>query len=130
MLELQSLCDRVLSDDNVRSCPHGRPTTVRLTKYELDKTGNVIKIITPAGYIIKRAYDKADKLIEEVHIDKENGIENKTVFTYDKAGNIIKVIDTNGAEEIYEYDLLNRETRKINKDGGVERSFYLSLIHI
>ena len=25
------------ADDNVRSCPHGRPTTVRLTKYELDK---------------------------------------------------------------------------------------------
>ena len=94
------------------------------TKYELDKTGNVIKIITPAGYIIKRAYDKADRLIEEVHIDKENGIENKTVFTYDKAGNIIKVTDTNGAEEVYEYDLLNRETKKINKDGGIERSFY------
>lgn len=37
MMELQSLCERVLSDDNVRSCPHGRPTTVRLTKYELDK---------------------------------------------------------------------------------------------
>lgn len=37
MTELQSLCDRVLSDENVRSCPHGRPTTVRLTKYELDK---------------------------------------------------------------------------------------------
>ncbi|WP_444311285.1 RHS repeat-associated core domain-containing protein [Megamonas funiformis] len=94
------------------------------TKYELDKTGNVIKIITPAGYIIKRAYDKADRLIEEVHIDKENGIENKTVFTYDKAGNIVKVTDTNGAQEIYEYDLLNRETKKINKDGGTERSFY------
>ena len=37
MIELQSLCERVLSDENVRSCPHGRPTTVRLTKYELDK---------------------------------------------------------------------------------------------
>lgn len=37
MMELQSLCERVLSDENVRSCPHGRPTTVRLTKYELDK---------------------------------------------------------------------------------------------
>ena len=94
------------------------------TKYELDKTGNITKIITPAGYIIKRAYDKADKLIEEVHIDKENGIENKTIFTYDKAGNIIKETDTNGVEEIYEYDLLNRETKKINKDGGIERSFY------
>ena len=94
------------------------------TKYELDKTGNITKITTPAGYIIKRAYDKADRLIEEVHIDKENGIENKTIFTYDKAGNIVKVTDTNDAKEIYEYDLLNRETRKINKDGGVERSFY------
>ena len=37
MTELQDLCERVLRDDNVRSCPHGRPTTVRLTKYELDK---------------------------------------------------------------------------------------------
>ncbi len=36
-MEMQSLCDRVLGDENVRSCPHGRPTTVRLTKYELDK---------------------------------------------------------------------------------------------
>ncbi|MFR3239361.1 RHS repeat-associated core domain-containing protein, partial [Megamonas funiformis] len=94
------------------------------TKYELDKTGNITKITTPAGYIIKRAYDKADRLIEEVHIDKENGIENKTIFTYDKAGNIVKVTDTNDAKEIYEYDLLNREIKKINKDGGIERSFY------
>lgn len=37
LAELQALCDRVLHDDTVRACPHGRPTTVRLTKYELDK---------------------------------------------------------------------------------------------
>ena len=37
MQELQSLCDRVLSDPEVTCCPHGRPVTVRLTKYELDK---------------------------------------------------------------------------------------------
>ena len=36
-IELQDLCDRVLTDKDVQSCPHGRPTTVRLTKYELDK---------------------------------------------------------------------------------------------
>lgn len=35
--ELQSLCDRVLNDPDVRSCPHGRPVAVQLTKYELDK---------------------------------------------------------------------------------------------
>ncbi|MDO4174473.1 MAG: DNA mismatch repair endonuclease MutL [Eubacteriales bacterium] len=37
MQELQSLCDRVLADPEVTCCPHGRPVTVRLTKYELDK---------------------------------------------------------------------------------------------
>lgn len=37
LTELQDLCDRVLADEEIRSCPHGRPTTVRLTKYELDK---------------------------------------------------------------------------------------------
>lgn len=37
MEELQSLCDRVLSDPEVTCCPHGRPVTVRLSKYELDK---------------------------------------------------------------------------------------------
>lgn len=35
--ELQSLCERVLADPEVRACPHGRPTVVRLTKYEIDK---------------------------------------------------------------------------------------------
>ncbi|MGN1014664.1 MAG: DNA mismatch repair endonuclease MutL, partial [Butyricicoccus sp.] len=37
MAELQSICDRVLSDPEVNCCPHGRPVMVRLTKYELDK---------------------------------------------------------------------------------------------
>lgn len=35
--EMQSLCERVLSDPDVTCCPHGRPVMVRLTKYELDK---------------------------------------------------------------------------------------------
>ncbi|MBQ8144947.1 MAG: DNA mismatch repair protein MutL, partial [Butyricicoccus sp.] len=36
-VELQHLCEQVLSDPDVKSCPHGRPVTVRLTKYEIDK---------------------------------------------------------------------------------------------
>ncbi len=35
--ELQTLCDRVLDDPEISCCPHGRPVTVRLTKYEIDK---------------------------------------------------------------------------------------------
>lgn len=37
MTELQQLCDRVLHDTGLSACPHGRPVTVRLTKYEIDK---------------------------------------------------------------------------------------------
>lgn len=36
-MELQTLCDRVLADSEIACCPHGRPVTVRLTKYEIDK---------------------------------------------------------------------------------------------
>lgn len=35
--ELLALCETVLADENVRSCPHGRPVMVRLEKYEVDK---------------------------------------------------------------------------------------------
>lgn len=37
LTEMQKLCNRVLGDPDIVSCPHGRPVTVRLTKYELDK---------------------------------------------------------------------------------------------
>lgn len=37
LAELQDFCNRVLADQDVVCCPHGRPVTVRLTRYELDK---------------------------------------------------------------------------------------------
>lgn len=37
MLESQQLVERVMNDPEVTCCPHGRPVTVRLTKYEIDK---------------------------------------------------------------------------------------------
>lgn len=35
--ELQDFCDRVLADPEIVCCPHGRPVTVRLSRYEMDK---------------------------------------------------------------------------------------------
>lgn len=35
--EMQDFCNRVLCDPEITSCPHGRPVTVRLSRYELDK---------------------------------------------------------------------------------------------
>ncbi len=37
MQEMQDFCSRVLADSEITSCPHGRPVTVRLSRYELDK---------------------------------------------------------------------------------------------
>lgn len=36
-MEMQQLCERVIEDNDVNCCPHGRPVMVRLTKYEIDK---------------------------------------------------------------------------------------------
>ncbi len=35
--EMQDFCERVLADSEITCCPHGRPVTVRLSRYELDK---------------------------------------------------------------------------------------------
>ena len=35
--ELQRFAERVLGDDNVRSCPHGRPCVTYLSRYQLEK---------------------------------------------------------------------------------------------
>ena len=37
MPEIQSLIDELLTLDNPYNCPHGRPTIISMTKYELEK---------------------------------------------------------------------------------------------
>lgn len=45
-------------------------------------------------------------------------------YDYDKNGNVVKIQTPSGGQVLREYDLLNREIRRIEKDGGVTRSFY------
>ena len=35
--EVQTLMDRLMKLDNPYTCPHGRPTIIKMTKEELDK---------------------------------------------------------------------------------------------
>ena len=37
VLEMQALLDELLTLDNPYNCPHGRPTIISMTKYEIDK---------------------------------------------------------------------------------------------
>ncbi len=93
-------------------------------KYEYDKNGNNIKTLLPTGAQILREYDAADRLVSERHVDKACGIDNTTQFAYDKAGNLISITDNQGRSTQIEYDLMNREIRRTERDGSVTRQFY------
>ena len=89
------------------------------TRYEYDRNGNIIRIQLPAGGEILREYDAANRLIAETHREEHSGIDNRTQFGYDAAGNLTEITDNQGRKTRIAYDLLNREIRRIERDGGV-----------
>ena len=94
------------------------------TRYEYDRNGNIIRIQLPAGGEILREYDAANRLIAETHREERSGIDNRTQFGYDAAGNLTEITDNQGRKTRIAYDLLNREIRRIEQDGGVQRTVY------
>ena len=93
-------------------------------RFEYDPNGNNTRTLLPTGAEIQREYDAADRLIMERHMDKNGGIDNTTHFAYDKAGNLVCITDNQGRKTEIEYDLMNREIRRTEKDGSVTRQFY------
>ena len=94
------------------------------TRYEYDRNGNIIRIQLPAGGELLREYDAANRLIAETHREERSGIDNRTQFGYDAAGNLTEITDNQGLKTRIAYDLLNREIRRIERDGGVQRTVY------
>ena len=94
------------------------------TRYEYDRNGNITRIQLPAGGEILREYDAANRLIAETHREERSGIDNRTQFGYDAAGNLTEITDNQGLKTRIAYDLLNREIRRIERDGGVQRTVY------
>ncbi|MDB7945903.1 hypothetical protein PNE01_22645, partial [Flavonifractor plautii] len=94
------------------------------TRYEYDRNGNIIRIQLPAGGELLREYDAANRLIAETHREERSGIDNRTQFGYDAAGNLTEITDNQGRKTCIAYDLLNREIRRIERDGGVQRTVY------
>ena len=60
----------------------------------------------------------------EEHRERRSGIKNRTRFGYDKAENLVEIQDNQGRKTTLEYDRLNREIKRIERDGSVTRSFY------
>ena len=105
-----------------------------VTRYGYDENGNQNWIRTPKGYEIRRIFDADDRLTEERILDRKNGIDRRTCYTYDAAGNILSVsVYGAGPEEAtqkenlkitYQYDLKDRITHRTNPGGAVTRYLY------
>lgn len=99
-----------------------------VTRYSYDANGNLTKITTPKGFVIRREYDADDRLTEERVTDRKSGIDRRVRYAYDEAGNVLKctVLGTDGEclETGFRYDLKDRLTRRTNPSGAVLRYLY------
>ena len=104
------------------------PVQSAVTRYSYDANGNLVKIITPKGFEIRRSYDADDRLAEERVIDKKSGIDRRTQYAYDEAGNVLKRTVLGADGECLEtglcYDLKDRLIRRRNPGGAVMRYLY------
>ena len=117
----EALDSRMLGEKSTR-------TLWAVTKYNYDANGNLTAILTPKGYQIERSYDACDRLVSEHVVDKENGIDRTTYYTYDAANNVIKVEEQSEGvapnKRAYDYDLKDRLTHIKENESVVQRYFY------
>lgn len=104
------------------------PVQSAVTKYGYDANGNLTKITTPKGFVIRREYDADDRLTEERVTDRKSGIDRRVQYAYDEAGNVLKCTalgaDGERLETGFCYDLKDRLTRRTNPSGAVLRYLY------
>ena len=99
-----------------------------VTGYGYDMDGNLTGIRTPKGAEIRIKYDADGRVTEERVLDRKNGIDMTTSYTYDAAGKVLKQTVTGADGECLEtgqrYDLKDRLTHAINQGGAVTRYLY------
>ena len=96
--------------------------------YTYDANGNVTQILLPDGGTITYTYDADDRVAEEQHRDA-TGIDCQIAYSYDAAGNRTGRKITDGKETVYAeetqaYDLMNREIRYVDGEGGMTTRSY------
>ena len=99
-----------------------------VTSYGYDANGNLTSIKTPKGAEIRIQYNANDNVIKERILDKKNGIDMTTSYTYDAAGNILKQTITGAdgehLENSWNYDLKDRLTHEKTPSGAITRYIY------
>jgi RHS repeat-associated protein len=83
------------------------------TTYEYDANGNLWKISDAKNQVTEYTYDNFDRLVETKYPDTTT-----EEASYDASGNIVRTKTRAGDEFHYDFDALNRLTRKITDEGG------------
>lgn len=109
--------------------PNGTEKTIwATTRFEYDKNGNCIKIVTPKGYRKEFGYDELDRVIKSEEKDKQGGIHRIYRYEYDSASNLVsrqdESLNTSVKSRQYQYDKKDRLTHFIDESGAVTRLFY------
>ncbi len=79
-------------------------SAIRVTRYQYDKAGNLLKVIYSNGYMKQYAYDEYNRLISLTN--EENAVYR---WSYDEVGNIThNILPENNTGTEYVYDVMNR----------------------
>jgi len=88
-----------------------------VTEYEYDTLGNLTAVRAATNIDLDPPY--APLLLRQLHTTASQKKRQMTdpdtgtwTYSYDKAGNLLSQIDANGHETAFDYDLLNRMTKK------------------
>lgn len=102
-------------DDNGRVIS-GVDANGGVLRVEYDQYGNVAQVRDARGVITNYEYDGFNKVVLENSSER-----GETRYSYDSAGNMVKRVLAGGLVHKRSYDALNRVTREVMKQNGVDK---------
>ena len=91
----------------------------RVTSYDYDAAGNLVKTTRPDGSVLSETYDNTNRLISMNDVDANNNIIDGYAYTYDAEGKILTETSSDGqTTSTMTYDADGRLTSRQDKDSG------------
>ncbi len=85
-----------------------------------DLTGNVVSHVDADGFRIDMTYDPMNRFLGSVVMVNIDNATYSNSAEYDDAGNVIREVDRNGVVTTFDYDLLDRVSKRIEALGQLD----------